>query len=174
MRLTLRPLAQRQPDDLLDRAGRDSNLRGDPRVGRPVTGHQQHAGALRITMRRRLSADQLLKHRSLFIGHRQWSGRRAHSPSYSADVIVLEGPRLFLGQDDHLARGLCETLEHPRSIPVRRPVAKTDERFKGGAVARLCHRGLVLLARVPVGDLLAVCVLGLLSDLSSRCPTSVS
>ena len=29
-----------------------------------------------------------------------------------ADVVVLEGPRLFLSQDDHLAGSLCKSLEH--------------------------------------------------------------
>ena len=29
-----------------------------------------------------------------------------------ADVVVLEGPRLFLGEDDHLPGPLCESLEH--------------------------------------------------------------
>jgi hypothetical protein len=30
-----------------------------------------------------------------------------------ADVVVLEGPRLFLGKDYDLAGPLCESLEHP-------------------------------------------------------------
>ena len=33
-----------------------------------------------------------------------------------ADVVVLEGPRLFLGQYDHLAGALGEAFEHRASI----------------------------------------------------------
>jgi hypothetical protein len=29
-----------------------------------------------------------------------------------ADVVVLELPGLFLGEDDDLTRSLCESLEH--------------------------------------------------------------
>ena len=32
--------------------------------------------------------------------------------SVGADVVVLEGPGLFLGEDDDLAGPLCESLEH--------------------------------------------------------------
>jgi hypothetical protein len=34
-----------------------------------------------------------------------------------ADVVVLERPRLLLGEDDHLSGSLCESLEHVGGDP---------------------------------------------------------
>ena len=37
---------------------------------------------------------------------------QAEQDVLGADVVVLEGPRLLLGEDDHLSSSLCESLEH--------------------------------------------------------------
>ena len=38
--------------------------------------------------------------------------KQAEQDVLGADVVVLEGPRLLLGEDDYLAGSLCESLEH--------------------------------------------------------------
>ena len=38
--------------------------------------------------------------------------QQAEQDVLGADVVVLERPRLFLGEDDDLAGPLCESLEH--------------------------------------------------------------
>src|SRR3712207_1850486 len=38
--------------------------------------------------------------------------KEAEQDVLGADVVVLEGPRLLLGEDDHLTCSLCESLEH--------------------------------------------------------------
>ena len=37
---------------------------------------------------------------------------QAEQDVLGADVVVLESPRLLLGEDDYLAGSLCESLEH--------------------------------------------------------------
>ena len=38
--------------------------------------------------------------------------QQAEQDVLGADVVVLERPRLFLREDDHLAGSLCKSLEH--------------------------------------------------------------
>jgi hypothetical protein len=42
--------------------------------------------------------------------------KQAEQDVLSADVVVLESPRLLLGEDDYLAGSLSESLEHSVSL----------------------------------------------------------
>ena len=42
--------------------------------------------------------------------------KQAEQDVLGADVVVLESPRLLLGEDDYLAGSLCESLEHSVSL----------------------------------------------------------
>src|ERR1019366_5709642 len=60
----------------------DMHLLGDPGTGKPVRGHQQHASALDITMRRGVRAQQLFQHPSLLVVDSKRGCRKAHTSSY--------------------------------------------------------------------------------------------
>ena len=45
-------------------------------------------------------------------GHAVGLAQEPEEEMLRADVVVAEHPRLFLGQDDHLARSLCEPFKH--------------------------------------------------------------
>ena len=49
--------------------------------------------------------------------------QQAEQDVLGADVVVLERPRLLLGEDDHLAGPLCESLEQD-SLPPLNPLAR--------------------------------------------------
>jgi hypothetical protein len=62
-----------------------------------------------------------------------------------ADVVVLQGPRLLLGEDDYLAGSLCESLEHSVSSalrvvyqPLRRVVVVSIRRMRTHRWPNLC------------------------------------
>ena len=42
--------------------------------------------------------------------------QQAEQDVLGADVVVLERARLLLGEDDHLAGSLCESLEHAVAV----------------------------------------------------------
>ena len=69
-REVLEPILRKPLPPRPHRHRRDPDLRGDPRVRKPIASHQQHPGALHIPVRRGLRTDQLLEHRSLLSGDR--------------------------------------------------------------------------------------------------------
>src|ERR1019366_9814405 len=60
----------------------DLHLLGDPGTREPVRGHQQHASALDITVRRSAQTQQLFQDRSLLVGDSKRGCREAHASSY--------------------------------------------------------------------------------------------
>ena len=54
--------------------------------------------------------------------------QQAKQDVLGADVVVLESPRLFLGQDDNLAGSLCESLEH-KSLLLTVVIGRRSGRF---------------------------------------------
>ncbi len=55
--------------------------------------------------------------------------QQAQQDVLGADVIVLEGPRLLLSQDDDLASSLCESLKQTPKNPTRRDRSQPARRL---------------------------------------------
>ena len=51
-------------------------------------------------------------------GHAVGLAQQPEEEVLRADVVVAEHPRFFLGQDDDLARSLCEPLKHHCLSPI--------------------------------------------------------
>ena len=94
-------LAQRQLEDLLG-ARRERDLTGGDLLTGADDAHDLCAHTLDGDVER-------LEHAG---GKTLLFAQEAEQDVLGADVVVLERPRLFLRQDDHLAGSLCESLEH--------------------------------------------------------------
>jgi hypothetical protein len=94
-------LAQRQLEHLLAR-GRERDLPGGDFLSGPDDAHDLGAH----TLDGDVQALQDTCREALFLA------QQPEQDVLGADVVVLEGPRLFLGEDNHLTCSLCESLEH--------------------------------------------------------------
>jgi hypothetical protein len=98
-------LAEGQLEDLL-RPRRERDLPGGDLLARPDDADDLGADLLHGDL-------EALEHAR---GQALLLAKEAQQDVLGSDVVVLEGARLFLRQDDHLAGALCEPLEH-RSVP---------------------------------------------------------
>ena len=96
-------LAQRQLEHLLG-ARRERDLAGGDLLAGADDPHHLGAHALDGDVER-------LEHAR---GEALLLAQQPEQDVLGADVVVLERPGLFLGQDDHLAGSLCESLEQLR------------------------------------------------------------
>ncbi len=94
-------LAQRQLEDLLG-ARRERDLAGGDLLTGADDPHDLGADALDGDV-------EGLEHAG---GEALLLAQQPEQDVLGADVVVLEGPRLLLGEDDDLAGSLCESLEH--------------------------------------------------------------
>ena len=94
-------LAQRQLEHLLG-ARRERDLAGGDLLAGADDAHDLGADALDGDV-------EGLEHAR---GEALLLAEQAEQDVLGADVVVLEGPRLLLGEDDDLAGSLCESLEH--------------------------------------------------------------
>ena len=98
-------LAQRQLEDLLG-AGRERDLAGGDLFAGADDPHDLRAHALD----RDVEGLEHACRQALLLA------QQSEQDVLGADVVVLERPRLFLRQDDHLAGSLCKSLEHDSSL----------------------------------------------------------
>ena len=99
-------LAQGQLQHLL-RARREGDLTGGDLLAGADDAHDLRADALDGDV-------EALEHASC---QALLLAQEAEQDVLGADVVVLERPRLLLGEDDHLAGSLCESLEHGCDVP---------------------------------------------------------
>ena len=94
-------LAQRELEHLLG-ARRERDLAGGDLLAGADDAHDLRAHALDGDVERLEHAGR----EALLLA------QQAEQDVLGADVVVLERPRLLLGEDDHLAGSFCESLEH--------------------------------------------------------------